>query len=91
MTNPHVPENYVEPKTFTGTICILDRTGDTKIMWSADRTIEVDVARETFRRLRAGGYLIYKAEGKDGGKGEQVNEFNPAHERLIAVPAPVGG
>lgn len=87
----HVPENYVEPKNPTGQFAILDRTGDTKIMWDKDDPVSVETAKEAFDKLRKKGYLIYRVEGKNGEKGTMLTEFDPSAERLIASPAPRGG
>jgi len=72
-------------------MAILDRTGDTKLIWDCESKDEVDNARETFNRLRKKGYLAYKVVGKEGNKGEQIHEFDPDAERIILSPAMKGG
>lgn len=74
-----------------GEMAILDRTGDTKLIWSTDRNDEVENARETFDRLRKKGYLAYKVVGTDGAKGEQMHTFDPNAGRIIMSPAMQGG
>lgn len=71
-------------------LVILDRTGDTKLIWSKENEDEVDAARETFKRLRKKGYLAYKVK-RDGEKGEQIHEFDADAERIILAPAMKGG
>ena len=75
----------------TGTIHILDSGGDTKIMWDRDNRDEVNTAREHFRELRKKHYLAFKAEGSEGRRGSQIDEFDPDLERIIMVPRSVGG
>lgn len=85
-----LPEGF-NPQTH-GRFEILDsKAGDVKIMWNRTNTEEVEAARETFNRLKKKGYVWYKAEGKDGTKGEVVKEFDPNVERMIAVPVVTGG
>lgn len=74
-----------------GAISLLDHTGDTRLMWDSRNPDEVAEARAMFERLSSRGHLIYKAEGKDGRRGEQIREFDPTVERIIAMKAPVGG
>jgi hypothetical protein len=68
---------------------VLDQTGDTTIGWDPSRPDEVDAARETFRKLKAKGYLAYRTEGKD--KGEAIREFDPRAERIVMSPPLAGG
>ena len=74
-----------------GEMAILDKTGDTKLIWSTDKNDEVENARETFDRLRKKGYLAYKVVGGDGAKGEQMHTFDAAAGRIIMSPAMQGG
>jgi len=74
-----------------GELAIMGKEGDTKIMWDKSKPVEVDTARDTFKRLRKEGYLIYRVVGEKGDKGEQMNEFDPDAGRLIAAPAMTGG
>jgi hypothetical protein len=73
-----------------GELAVMDHTGDTKIIWSRDNQDEIDNARRTFADLRGKGYAAFKVD-KKGDKAEQVHEFDPKVERLIFVPALVGG
>lgn len=73
-----------------GELAILDSTGDTKIMWDSTKPTEVEVARDTFKRLRKEGYTIFRTD-KKGNQSERMDEFDPEAERLIAVPRIVGG
>lgn len=75
----------------TGEMAVLDHTGDTKVIWDAERPDEVAVARDTFNNLKKKGYLAYTVEGKDGAKGKVISEFDPTAERLIMAPPMRGG
>jgi len=69
----------------------LDRTGDQRVIWSADEPEEVEAARDTFKRLTKAGYMAYKAEGRKGDRGEQIRTFDPDAERIILVKPHQGG
>ena len=71
-------------------IAVLDRTGDTKTIWDADNETEVEVVKAAFDSFKKKGYMIYKV-GKDGEAGTAMNKFDPNAEKMIAVPAVVGG
>lgn len=73
-----------------GELVIIDRSGDTKIIWDSNNTDEVEAARKTFTDLRAKGYLAYKTD-KKGEKAEQIHTFDPKAERIILSPAMQGG
>ena len=73
-----------------GELAIMDHTGDTKIIWSRDNDDEIANAERTFKDLKKKGYAVFKVD-KKGDKAEQVHEFDKSVERLIFVPALVGG
>lgn len=73
-----------------GELAILDTGGDTKLIWDAGNLDEVANARSTFDRLREKGFLAYKVIG-DGSKGEVLQRFDAAAERIILSPAMRGG
>jgi len=73
-----------------GELSVLDRTGDTKIMWDSAQDAEVDAARATFDDLKKKGYLAYSVN-KKGDKGEVMKKFDPDAERIIMAPPLVGG
>lgn len=73
------------------TLHVLDSTGDTKLMWDRNNEDEVDAARKMFDDLKRKQYIAYKAEGKEGKKGEVINRFDPEAERIILAPRMVGG
>jgi hypothetical protein len=71
-------------------LVILDHTGDTKIIWDAEKADEVESAKETFLKLKKKGYLAYKVDRK-GEKGEVIRDFDPEAEKMILAPPTVGG
>lgn len=74
-----------------GTMNVLTGAGDTKIIWDSAHREEVESARRHFDELIGKRYLAFKAEGREGSKGEQIRKFDPALERIIMVPPSVGG
>lgn len=80
-----------QQQAIKGEMAILDRTGDTKIIWDRNNADEVANARRTFNDLKAKGYLAFKVTDKDGNKGDQIREFDPAVERMILTPPMRGG
>ena len=74
-----------------GTLHLMDRTGDVRVAWNADKEEEVTIARDAFRVARAKGCLAYKVRGDDWRKGEQLHDFDPAAERIVMTPALIGG
>lgn len=70
---------------------VLDKTGDTKIIWSRDNQDEVANARRTFDDLIKKGYTAFSVVGKNGDKGEKLTGFDAEAERMILVPPMKGG
>ena len=74
-----------------GLMHALDRSGDTRVMWDKGNTDETAAARAQFEALTGKGYVAYRAEGKNGERGEVIREFDPQAERIILVKQLVGG
>lgn len=74
----------------TSTLHTLDRTGDSRIEWDPDNPAEVAIARKAFKAAKDKKMLIYKTR-EDGSRAEQLREFDPTAERIIATPQTVGG
>lgn len=79
-------DTLLEPRE----LVVLDKTGDTKIIWDPTKPAEVDHARATFNELRKKGYAAYSVNRK-GDKGEVLREFDPEAEKMILAPPMVGG
>jgi len=69
----------------------LDKTGDTRVMWDRGNEDEVAAARAQFNALKKKGFTAYRAEGKEGSRGEVIREFDPDAERIILVKQLQGG
>lgn len=74
----------------TGTLNILDESGDSRIQWDRNDPQQVAAARARFDELRAQRYLAYKVNA-DGGQGEVITQFDPDAERIILHRQMVGG
>lgn len=73
-----------------GQLCVMDRTGDTRMIWSSQNPDEVDAAKATFDKLKKKGYLAYTVT-EDGEKGEVIRNFDKHAEKIIMAPQLVGG
>jgi len=71
-------------------LVVLDHTGDTRIIWNADKADEVENAKETFKRMKAKGYIAYSVN-RAGDKGTVLKDFDPEAEKMILAPQTVGG
>jgi len=69
---------------------IIDRTGDTKLIWDEDVEVEVENARKTFNRLKKQGYNAYAVK-KNGDAGKVITEFDPEAGKIILAPPMAGG
>jgi hypothetical protein len=70
---------------------VLDRTGDTKIIFDPDSPDEVATARETWNSLVVKKKYLAFAVKKNGDKGERITEFDPQAGKIILVPPMAGG
>lgn len=81
----------VVPLGEPGELSIMDKeAGDLKVMWNRSNPEEVAIAKSQFDAARAKGMLTYKL-GRDDQRGEVINTFDPAAERIVAIPRQVGG
>lgn len=74
----------------TGTMSMMDQSGDTKATWDSEKPDEVANARRTFDELKAKGYSAFRVN-KKGDQGEEMKTFDPNAEAVIMVPRMVGG
>lgn len=79
-----------ETTTGSGQLCIMDHTGDTRLIWDRTRPDEVEAARDAFNKLTKKGYVAYSVKA-DGSTGTALTEFDPAAEKIILAPAVRGG
>ncbi len=73
-----------------GTISVMDRKGDTKLIWDPDNEVETASAKRTFDDLHGKGFLAYTVE-KGGKKGSVIRDFDPDAEKIILAPPMAGG
>jgi hypothetical protein len=71
-------------------MAIMSMQGDTKVIWDPQKPDEIEVAKETFNKLKKKGYAAFSVSD-DGSKGEQIREFDPKAGRIIMAAPMVGG
>lgn len=74
----------------TGTLNILDESGDSRIQWDRNDPQQVAAAQAKFDELRAKHYLAYKVDAS-GGQGEVIDKFDLDAERIILHAQMIGG
>ena len=74
----------------SGTLCILDESGDSRMQWDKTKPEQIAAAEARFNELKAKRYLAYKVDSK-GKQGEVVDKFDPDAERIILHSPMVGG
>ena len=74
-----------------GEMAVMDRTGDTKIMWDPENPDEVSAARATFDDLVGRKKMLAFNVTKKGKQGEQLCALDPTGEKLMITPALQGG
>lgn len=78
------------PAIPVGELCIMDHTGDTKLIWNPNNEDETSAARTMFNSLKKKGHIAYRVSS-GGDKGEVMTEFDPRAEKIIMTPPVVGG
>lgn len=76
--------------TIMGELAVVDKTGDTKLIWDKNKLPEVEAARTMFKTLRDKNYIAYTVKD-NGKKGKVIQEFDADLERIIMIPGVVGG
>lgn len=69
---------------------VLNRSGDTKLIWNSENEDEVANAKKTFDDLRSKNFGAYSVK-KKGKRGKIIRQFDPSAEKIILVPPVVGG
>ena len=86
------PAEEQEERKHTGIMHHVNETGDVKILWDAENEDEVAAARAAFDELTGKkGFAAFTVKGRRGDKGDKIDAFDPAAERIILVPQIVGG
>lgn len=89
-TTIEMMDEVIELNDDQGILCVMDATGDTKLIWDRKNKDEVQSAKRTFDELKAKGYIAYSVK-KDGSAGEVLSDFDKKAEKLIMVPPLIGG
>jgi hypothetical protein len=69
---------------------VMDQTGHSTITWDPGVNVEVETARDAFKKLIKGGYRAFRVEGADN-RGEPITTFDPMAGKIMMVPHLVGG
>lgn len=75
-----------------GVLCIMDTTGDTRIMWDPNNRDEIAAAEAAFNEAQKRGMVGYKVDPTSGEKtAEVVKKFDKKAGKIIMAPALRGG
>jgi hypothetical protein len=69
---------------------IMDRSGDTRHEFDVKDRVSLEAAEARFRELTGRGFMAV-AVPEDGGPGKQLKAFDETAERVMFVPALIGG
>ena len=73
-----------------GELRVMGRKGDTKLSWDTENPAEVEVARKAFEEFYQKGFAAFLVKTK-GGKGMQIEKFDPEADRILFIPPIAGG
>lgn len=73
-----------------GQLCILDHTGDTKLIWDEADADSVEASRKMFDDLKAKGHIAYSVS-EEGKPAQIVSAFDPKMGKIIMKPLARGG
>jgi hypothetical protein len=90
MATAEVFPGTLEVKDYSGQLCVMDESGDSRIQWDKDNQEEVAKAEARFNELKAKGFMAYSVNRK-GDKGTVLNSFDPTAERIIMHSQMIGG
>lgn len=92
MTTLVAEANKYDPDVEDGkhVICVLDHTGDSRIIWDPDNDDEVEAARQQFNTLVKKRFQAWSVNRK-GDRDKNLTEFDPEAEKIIFTPPFVGG
>ena len=74
-----------------GEMAIMDKSGDSKLIWDPAVAEEVEAAKNTFEKLRKKKSYVAYSVNEDGEKGEVLHSFDPSIAKMIMAPAMVAG
>ena len=74
-----------------GQFRIMDKdAGDLKVIWDSGNEDETKAAEDQFKSLIKKGFIAFSVD-KKGEKGKKITVFDPDAEKIIMIPAIVGG
>jgi hypothetical protein len=73
-----------------GQLCILDSSGDTKLIWDEADADSVAASREMFDKLKAKGHIAYSVS-EEGKPAQIISAFDPKLGKIILKPLARGG
>lgn len=71
-------------------LCVLDKTGDTRLVWDPNDERDVTEARKAFEEAKRQGKTIYRV-GDDAHPAAVMHEFDAKAGKFIAVMRMKGG
>lgn len=77
--------------TITGELAVINHEGDTKLTWNCNNEAETEAAKRHFDYLKEKGHSMFRMSASGDQRGDRMSAFDPAAERIIAVPRMVGG
>jgi len=67
-------------------IAVMSEAGDTKYLWDPKNPLEVEMAKEHFKKMRENGFLVFKLTPFLHRKGKEVKRFHPQGKGYLFVP-----
>jgi len=74
-----------------GEMSILNKEGDTKVIWDPENDDECDAAEEQFKSLKRKGFTAFEVGMRGKKTSRVVDKFDPDLGKLIMVPKLEGG
>lgn len=73
-----------------GILSEMNKKGDDKIEWDPKNELATMIARDKFYELKKQGYKLYRVNHR-GGRGEQIEDFDPLAYEIIFHKIMAGG
>lgn len=74
-----------------GEMSILNKEGDTKVVWDPDNEDECDAAEAQFNSLKKKGFTAFEVGRRGKKSDDRVDKWDPELGKLIMVPGMQGG
>lgn len=89
ILKPH-PDSVAEVKPGENEMRIIDKSGDLRLTWDAEKPEEVASVKKAFDEKIKAGYKAYRVK-TDGKKGMIMTVFDKDAEKIILAPQLSGG